>query len=368
MDAVPISVAIHTLGGVHLFAFGPEHQVDLTWTRAWREVSRCDLKVPGTVVSGQLHLPLIVPWLHWCSVWGAGEVLWTGPIQKVTVDVEFTTINAVDIGALLARTRVPITKRWDATRPENIAAELWTAMIANHGLDITPLVLPDPEGDAFDFEVETDARMLDQVNDDLVNLGLSWTVVAGTPLLGVAVSEPPPALGMDDFIGAGIQLVRDGTRTYNDILVRGAGADERTRISLHGLNLQTLVTIDSLEGISSVERAVRQYARYTAGFRDSLVLTGNTVLHPDAPVLLSQLIPSARFIIQAYDMAMLMSCEGIEVRCSAGAFDVSVSMEAFYRIPIPGVLPGAAEHPELWSVVEGGGKTKQASSSKGGKR
>ena len=335
-------VALHTHSGVPLSQYQPSEQVDLKWTRQLRDVSSCDLSIASGLSYGEL--PDLTPWLHWISVWGTDPetLLWSGPIQKVTANRDSIKVSAKDVAALTSRTRCPLTKRWDAVDPSTVAAELWAAMIEAHGLHLAPIVRPDPEGDRYSFGCTADAAMLESTMTDLTNLGLKWTVVGGVPILGPAPLAPVVALGEADFLG-GMEITRDGSASYNDILLRGADDLARAHREMGGLNLQTIVNIDNMFGVSNVDKAVLQYAKYTSRIRDALSLPNDASLHPDAPVHIDQLIPSARFVVEGYGLRTLMELESVTVTCSDGNTRVSVNMES---VDVPG---GRDTEPELMS-------------------
>lgn len=325
------AVSIHTLSGIQLAQFGPSEQASLKWTRSLREVSTCELSVAEPDLLRELY-----PWLHWVTVWDMddhAEPLWSGPILKMTATRTGLDISARDIGALMGRTRTPITKRWDSADPSTIARELWRAMIAHHGINVSPISRLDPEGDPFDFSVTADESMLETVMGDLVGLGLRWSVVAGIPILGPMPTAPLASLGEHDLIGDGITVVRDGAATANDILLRGANVTARTAVPLAGLRLQSIVNADSMFGISNVDRALKQYARHTAAIRDSLTLPGGVELHPDAPVSIGELVPSARFTIDARGIRALMELDGIEVTRGSGSLSVSANFTTITEVP-----------------------------------
>lgn len=321
-------ISLHTIKGVQLYQFTPTDQATCTWTRTLRNVSSCDLATPP--VGDPDRLPNITPWAHWISIWDADRntLLWTGPIQKVTGNRNGLSISAGDHAALLTRTRVPITKRWDAADPAWIADELWQAMIAHHGLNIDTITRPDPEGDRFDYKVITDAQMLDQTISDLIQLGLRYTIVSGIPILGPMPLQPITTLSENDFLGDSLNLVRDGTATYNDILVRGPDNLARAHVDLQGLNLQTIANVDSMFGVSNVLRAAQQYARHTAAIRSTIDLPSGTQLHPDAPLSIDDLIPSTRIIIEAHGIRQLMELDSVEIATTSDSSTVKVTMES----------------------------------------
>ena len=320
-------ISLHTATGVQLYQFLPNQYLDMSWSRMQRDVSRCDVNLPPQV--GLDQLPDIVPWFHWCSVWdGPRDVLlWSGPIQRASANRNGLSLSVRDHAAYLARTRDPITKRWDAADPAWIARELWADMLTAQGLNTKVIDRPDPEGDRFDFQVLTDEQMLDQTMGDLVDLGLFWTVVSNTPVLGPLPRTPVAVLGEEDFLGDGLTLVRDGSATFNDVLVRGPDNLARAREDYGGQNLQTIVNIDNMFGVSNVARAAQQYIRYTGQVRTTLELASGTYLHPDAPLGIDELMPSARFVIEAHGLRQLMELTSVEVARRQGETSVKVTMD-----------------------------------------
>ncbi|ADX31949.1 minor tail protein [Tsukamurella phage TPA2] len=272
-------------------------------------------------------LPEITPWAHWLDVWDTDNsvLLWSGPILKLASSRESLTLSARDVSALTTRTRCPISKEWDASDPCRIAAELWTAMLALHNIKATP-ILRNAGQPPFNFKCEADTKFLQAVLDDLEKIGLRWTVVAGVPILGPV---PTDATVLDERdLQGDIQVIRDGTETANDILVRGADFSARTTVPLGGLHLQGLVNLDSMFGVSNLERAAREYAQSTASIRDALSLPGGLILHPDTPVTIDDLLPGARFEVHARGLVSLMELESVEVKRSPGDLEVSVTLES----------------------------------------
>jgi hypothetical protein len=323
-------VSVHTHSGVLLYQYNPGQYYDLKFSRELREVSKCDVTF---ALDGER--PNIVPWAHWLIVWSGdgSQVLWRGPIQKTTATRSTASIAAKDTAALMARTRNPLTKDWEGIDPCEPAAEMWERLIDLHGLDVEPIVRHDPDGDHFDWTITQDVAMMDATFGDLTTLGLSWTVVAGVPLLGPRDKDPIATLGENDFIGESVELSRDGAATYNDVLVRGPGNLGQARVEMHGQNLQHIVTVESMFGVSNVDRAAQQYVRYSGAVRETVTLPSGSKLHPHAPVLLEQLIPSTRFIVDAYGIRTLMELEQMEVTLSAEDAAVTVKMESVLELP-----------------------------------
>lgn len=321
-------ISLHTAKGTQLWQFLPEDYSDSTWTRRLRDAGSATLTLPPQ--EGLENLPDIVPWVHWVSIYdGPRDVLlWTGPIQKARANRRGLSLEVKDSGAFLARTRNPMTKRWDGADPSTPAGELWSQMIEAQALNVKAIVRPDPEGERFDFQVITDEQMLDKTIGELVQLGLRWTVVSGIPIIGPVGLDPIASLSEEDFQGDGIDLVRDGSATYNDVLVRGPDNLARARVDYYGQNLQTIANLDSMFGVGNVQRAADQYVRNTGAVRTRLELSSSTALHPDAPVDIDELMPSTRFVIEAAGLRQLVELTTVEVARRAGSATVSVTMDS----------------------------------------
>ena len=315
-------VSLHTMSGVQLYQFPASEFQSLTWSRELGNVSRAEMSVPTKSVDD------ITPWLHWMSVWDDHDLLWTGPVQRATYNRDVTVITAQDCAALLSRTRVPLTKMWESTDPARIADELFNAMFEQQRQVGRVIVRQDPLNDPFNFETTADVQMLDAVIDDLVGLGLTWSVVAGTVLLGPAPRTSIAGLGEDDFVNDSLSLVRDGTRLFTDVLLRAADDQTRARVNVGGLNLQTIVDVDSLFGVSNADRAARQYLRYCSRMREAVALDGTSQLHPLAPLTIESLVPSARVTVTAYGVTSLMEISAVEVAVSSNRTEVSIGLES----------------------------------------
>jgi hypothetical protein len=201
-------------------------------------------------------------------------------------------------------------------------------MVDRQGVNSRVIERPDPEGDRFDFQVIADDQMMDQTIGQLVDYGMRWTVVSGAAIIGPLPLEPVATLSEDDFLGDGITITRDGTAVYNDVLVRGADVHQRQRVEFYGQNLQSISNVDDMFGLSNVTRAAQQLVRYTGSVRTKLELPATTQLHPEAPVSIDELMPSARFVIEASGIRQLMELTGVEVSRRSGETTVSVSMES----------------------------------------
>lgn len=321
-------VSIHTYSGIQIYQFLPSSTISLTWTRVLKDTSQCDISAPRRLDEELIYD--ITPWLHWLSVWDGDtdDLLWTGPIQKATANTRTISITARDVSIFAGRTRIPITKRWDAVDPCVIASALWSSMIENHNLAITPIVRADPLGDPFDHSVTADSALVDSVINDLVGLGFKWTVCAGIPILGPMPYTPFTSLSESDFLGDDMGITRDGSNTFNDVLLRGADTISQARLNMGGLNLQTIVNVDSMFGVSNANAAVIQYTKHVAGIRTDISLPTGAVLHPHAPVSVEQLVPGARMVAEIHGLRVLAQLTEMQIDSSGTSTTAKITLES----------------------------------------
>lgn len=320
-------VSLHTSKGVQLYQYNPTDQFSLGWGREKNNVSKCELSVPSQLVNNVL--PDIVPWQHWVSVWDEyGKRLhWTGPVMSWSGNRDQLTISCADSGSLFKRQVNPITKRWEAADPAFIAGEIIESMLEQQGIPTQPLVRPDPRVDKFDFSVIFEEQMVDQTISQLVDVGLCWSVTMGRPILGPLSFKTQAALdGERDFMDGSPVITRDGADMANEIILRSTDSLARARVPLEGLNLQRIVHVENMFGVSNTQKVTNQYVRETSRVRDTLQLPQNVRLHPDAPVDLDMLVPTARFMVEAYGVLAVMELTAMEVRCSSGEISVGVTM------------------------------------------
>lgn len=320
-----ITVSVHTIDGKAVGDFPCRLITAYSWGREATEVSTCTIDV---ATQGDPELvEQLRQWVHWITVWFDDDAVWTGPIQNIRITRSTTTISARDPSTFMWRTRVPVTKRFTDTDPSRIADSLWQAMNQHHGIRATPLVLPGIAEDTFTIDAVADSRMLHQLMDELVKIGLRWTVVGGRPVLGQFPRQPVAELYECDFM-VELERRRDGTQTFNDVRVQGQNWAQTAIADLAGLKLQTLVSIDDLFGSSNIQRAAQQYARESATLRDELVVPSNASLHPQAPVTMDDLVPGKVFAVHYETFSQLMRLDQMTCAGSPEAFDVQVSLVA----------------------------------------
>jgi hypothetical protein len=320
-----VAASIHTIDGRHVGDFPCQSISGYTWGREDTEVSTAQI-----TVQTQADVELVESlrqWVHWMTLWHDDTPVWTGPIWNIRITSTITVIDARDPAIFMWRTRVPITRTFTDTAPARIADSLWRSMNQLHGMRNTPVVIPGVVDDTFTIAAVADSKMLNSLMDELVKVGLHWTVVAGRPVLGVFPRDPVAELAECDF-QVELERRRDGSTLFNDVRVQGQNWAQNAIVDLGGLNLQTIVSMDDLKGAGNIQRAAQQQAKDLAVIRDELVVPPSASLHPQAPLTLEDMIPGKTFIVHSTTVSQLMKLDQVTVSGSPDAFDVQVSLVA----------------------------------------
>lgn len=319
------NISIHTADGVEIGVFPCTTQQSVKWMREGNEVSGAEFTVhtqPNLELCEELR-----QWAHWATIWEDDVPVWTGPLKTIRVGRSRTEVTCRDPAWFMWRTRVPTTRTWVDTAPARVADGLWQAMFQLHGIAATPRVLDGSVSDTFTLSAKADSRMLHQTMNDLVKVGLNWTVVAGRPVLGTFPIDPVAELAECDFM-VELDRVRDGSQMYNDIRVQGQNWARNAIADLAGLHLQHLVSLDDLFGVSNIERAAQQYARELATFRDTIEVPAGATLNPEAPVTLDDLVPGKVLLIHAGNVIQPMRLDQLTVSTTPETREVQVTLVA----------------------------------------
>jgi hypothetical protein len=324
-DVQDVSASIHTVDGRRIGDLPCDIISTFTWGRESSEVSTCSVVV-ATQGDPDL-LDELIPWVHWLTLWHDDIQVWTGPIQTVKIGSATATISARDTATFMARTRVPVSRTWIDTHTENIASDLWKTMLQIHGIKVTPTILTEVVTTTFTVTAVAQQAMFTSLMDNLVKVGLVWTVVAGRPVFGVFSSQPIASLEECDFM-VELERQRDGTATFNDVRLQGQNWAQNAKVELAGLNLQTLVSLDDISGVGNIQRAALQYVKDSATIRDALVVPTGASLDPQAPVTLNDLVPGKVFLVNSGTISQLMRLDQVTVAGSSSGIDVQVGLVA----------------------------------------
>lgn len=292
-----------------------------TWSREQSEVSSLTLTAPRQEITTEL-----VPWLHWVSCWDGQTLQWRGPIQSVSFDNTGMNITAKDVATFMWRTRTVTTKSWSSLDIATIASDMWRDMLDLHNIHAEPVVLPSrASAGRYSVSVTADTKMMNQDMAELAKLGLKWTVVKGRPVLGTQPTEIAAELG-ECHLTAGARIERSGVRTANNVRVQGKNYTHTERVSLGGLNLQSIVSIDDIFGVSNIVSAAREQALKRGVIKSTLIVPSSDTLTPDAPIELDTLIPGVRLAISALGMRTLCELQKVSVTGGSGGTSVAITI------------------------------------------
>lgn len=315
----PQALTIHTVDGRPITALPDTTILSSSWTRERSEVSTCE------VTANTLDATGVTPWYHWVTAWDGDHPVWTGPIQRAQEGIRTTQITARDVSTFMWRTRMDTTRTWTGIDTAAAAREVWAAMLELHRVDVEPIVHRSLAGTLFDLETDS-ASMVNDFMDDLTGLGLAWTVVAGRPILGTPHDDTPRADLHESDIAAEIEVIRDGTNTYNDVYVRGQDAGAYATTPMGDLRLQATVSMDNLRGAPNIQHAAREYLAQVAGVRETLLIPDGASLRLDQPFGLDTLVPGALFTVWARGRSAVMRLTQVKVDRTPTTYDVAVTL------------------------------------------
>lgn len=302
---------------------------DGSWGRETSEVSQASF----TIANPPLVVRNLEPWLHHTQVFRGDELVWRGPIISTKATVDDIQIVSRDPSVYFDHRRIKSRHTWFQQDAASVAAELVRdAMIVDDPFDVVSRMVVVETGIYITRTVEEDSRMLAEELKDLVEAGLTWTVVGGRLLVGpVAEHHETAALGDRDIAGS-VAVTKDGTQTITDAMVLGKGVTAQW--SDIGSPLGVLQSIDKQDAVTQEYEAVnaaRRLVKDNSITPRSVQLPRDTRLMPTAPVAVTDLVCGARIPVQTtatgVEVNSKMVLTAVAVALSAGEEAVSVSLD-----------------------------------------
>lgn len=328
-DMQPPAVTITDWQGRHVGHVPGRAVLAVQWGRESEETSSASVSLSGIADVAED----VWPWHHWMNVWDGDTRVWSGLVRTVTLGEGGVRLDARDVSTLLGRTRVPESGRFETMNMPRLGADVWERAMVGHRISTEPVVRYPSGSELYDYRVEADTAMVSDVFDDLVAMGLRWTVTAGRPVFGWPLSGAPVAdLSQRDFTVA-LSRVRDGSRTYNDVRLQGQNYAATYHVDVGGLNLQSVVSVDDLFGVGNIRRAARSYVARTARVEDVIDVPSSAGLSPTAEADVEDLVPGNEVIVRAGGLQQLMRVSGVDVSWKSGAGTVSVRLSRVDREP-----------------------------------
>lgn len=329
------SAFFHDRNGTVVIELPCQDVASIAWSRELTEVSRCVMR--GGSFAGDQVIGTLRPWVHHVTVYRDGEFVWTGVVQVIEDDGDEWTVTARDYGALMWRTRTPLTKSWVDTDPVTIAVEHFAAMYGWHRV---PASIPTAYASAvaYDYSTVKDRRRIDQVMTDLVKLGIDWTIYRGRAVIMPTVRSEAlvsPVGYADCDFGERMAVKRDGTRFFNDIMVKGQNFAATATREIAELRMQDIVAIDDLFGANNIRLAAEQLVARRSAIRLQVSVPSGATLLPDSPITINGLMPGVIFPVftaLAGGVYAERRLEKVEVVQDSGGETVQVTLG---QVPLP---------------------------------
>lgn len=333
---------IHWRGGARPFAAPTVRALtSVKWNRTVCDTAEATITIvkgaAGADCCGQLGQ--VEPWAHELSLYRDAELVWQGPVIRVTENRTRFLIEAQDVTAWLGKTVNTTLLRYISTNPadpmhvgpvQQIAETIirgnllpglyasspdWPAML--------PYIVRDDDSVTARFEKDGTSNtaiwivpVLQILDDELVPRGLEYTTVGRSLLLGHPRKTNDPAqarLTLDDFTGD-VEIVRDGLAAASLMWVTNQNAGDEIDGAQYGVSgvvsayygrLDQLIRT-SAEGLSAYD--LWQIARGSYPGRNpvptSLRIPTGAGLAVTAPVTVRQLVPGVRIDVAAVGMCM----------------------------------------------------------------
>lgn len=285
-------------GGRNLLT--PLPWTSLTWSRVLDDTSEAQISLDllDPICCGLLAE--LRPWRHEISVYRDGAEVWVGPVYIVDVPAEQYQVQARDVTAWWDRRLIHDDHTYLGIDLATIFEELSADAMAP---DTSPglTVATSPTGiPATQTYLGSQHQVAGLILRDLSNIGVDWTAVRRTVLAGgTTVPADPIGLLEDEHFRDPPEPRRDGSMQRNRSIVRGNGggaagdsifgdADNPVAIAADGL-LEETTTVSTVTDNTTAKAA----AQTRVQLRKEIVLIGDCVLAPSAPLTVEALIPGA---------------------------------------------------------------------------
>lgn len=278
------SAVIHWRGGSRVYI--PQNVLDasldaVSWERRLSEtapgkivISKASMSDECCGLLGEIH-----PWCHELSVYRDGELVWQGPVTRVTEDMTKVTVEALDVTAWLSRVgNTYLLNYKTATDIVTIAKAFITSNLNDPNLSTPvkdwPGILPYLATTVSPVKIKLVRRAVwsDSVLNIVKNLaqkGFEWTTVGRRMVLRPPAGTTTRArarLTPDDLPG-GIQVSRDGLDTATRVFATSQDSNS-----------------DGITVSASIKAALAVCGRLDQFVRDSPKVDAETDAEKDARV------------------------------------------------------------------------------------
>ncbi|WP_327415380.1 hypothetical protein [Streptomyces sp. NBC_01233] len=332
---------IHWRGGSLPFTSpGVSSLTAVSWNRTLNDTSEASITIAKGAAGAECCglLGKVEPFAHELSIYRDAELVWQGPVFRVTENRTRFVIEARDVTEWLARTvnttllryvsanqadpkhQGPIQEIAEAIITENLAGGLFASQ--PDWPEMLPYIVR--QDDTVNARFEKDGSLDNEIwivpilrilDDELVPRGLEYTTVGRALILGRPQTTADPAqarLTLDSFAGD-VEIVRDGTNAASLVWVSNQEDQDITgsQFGVSGVVSSVYGRLDVLirttaEGLTAYD--LWQIARGSYTGRNpvptSLRIPDGAGLAVTAPVSMRQLVPGVRIDVAATGMCM----------------------------------------------------------------
>lgn len=241
--ALTYSAAIHWRGGARVYI--PPNMLDdrlsaVQWERRLTETAPARIVISKASMADECCglLGAIHPWCHELSIYRDAELVWQGPVSRVSEDMASVTVEALDVTAWLARLQNTYLLNYKSgADPVTIARAFITSNLNDPALSTPvkdwPGILPYLATTATTTKVKLNRRavwsdMVLNIVNNLAAKGFEWTTVGRRMVMrppATSASRARARLTPDDLPG-GIQVARDGTETATRVYATSQSTEQ----------------------------------------------------------------------------------------------------------------------------------------------
>ena len=302
--------------------------LSLTWERKWNatSVAKLTLNVPPHVKD------MLEPWQYLVSIYANEQLAWHGVVYRTTATRSALEVVAHDGSTFWEHRRVAQGRSYLNVDATQVARDLVTdAMGVNDPTRMVTFMQAEAAGVWVTKETVPGTRFVDDEMKELVDAGLSWSVVSGRLVFGPLVADYRTQPLQDQDWDAEVAVVKDGAEVVTDMLIMGSG--------VYGYYIDNDQTVGMLQGIEKADALVREGECEALAERRvmearfplrTLELSGDSRLLPSAPVTLDELVPGVIVPVSSSQtgvtVAADMMLESVEVTDGPDGDAVSIKL------------------------------------------
>ena len=337
------TAAVTEPGGRMVWASTASAVREFAFNRKLSDTSEANLGAIGSTAGD-----VIEPWLHALTIFYDDEPAWSGIVTRVESSRGALDLAATDASAYWKRRRVPSARRYDQVDAAHIMAQMVVdAMGQADPLKVADTLIEYPSRVWAVVDVTANSMMVQEVIDDLVDAGLTWTIHAGRLLIGPGPERHVTARLTDRHLGDGISVVKDGKDVATDVLVVGKGVWGQAGLEGDRVGIQAIVKADALTTVQECEEAARRELAQRSVAPRFLDVPSGVSLSPDAPITLGELIPGVRVPISSSQTGATLGADLMLESLSVSGNDSGAKVSVGLGTPGPTVEERDATPPPL---------------------